>query len=176
MRGWISIRPGPRSKRGDREFLNAVIWRVRTGVPWRDLPERFGAWKTVYNRFSRWAKRGVWERLFKELAIEVDETGSLLDATIVRAHQDAAGGKGPLLRQDHALPTQSSGPLSRRRFDQDPRGHDDAREAAPRHVDPGTPARGDQGRGAGRARQGQSLYRRLGIRRGTHPRRDPRAA
>jgi transposase len=86
--------PGPKSKRGDREFLNAVIWRVRTGVPWRDLPERFGSWKTIYNRFSRWAKRGVWERIFKELAIDVDETGSLLDATIVRAHQDAAGGKG----------------------------------------------------------------------------------
>jgi transposase len=58
------------------------------------LPERFGTWKTVYNRFDRWAKRGVWERLFKELAIEVDEAGSLIDATIVRAHQDAAGGKG----------------------------------------------------------------------------------
>jgi transposase len=90
----LPVRPGPRSKRGDRDFVNAVIWRVRTGVPWRDLPERFGAWKTVYNRFDRWAKRGIWERLFKELAIEVDETGSLLDATIVRAHQDAAGGKG----------------------------------------------------------------------------------
>ncbi len=86
--------PGPKSKRGDRQFLNAVIWRVRTGVQWRDLPERFGPWKTIYNRFARWAKRGVWERIFKELAIEVDETGSLLDATIVRAHQDAAGGKG----------------------------------------------------------------------------------
>ncbi len=90
----LRVGPGPRSKRGDREFVNAVVWRVRTGVPWRDLPERFGPWQSIYNRFSRWAKRGVWERLFKELAIEVDETGSLLDATIVRAHQDAAGGKG----------------------------------------------------------------------------------
>ena len=90
----LPTQPGPRSKRGDREFVNAVIWRVRTGVPWRDLPERFGAWQTIYNRFARWAKRGVWERLFKELAIEVDDAGSLVDATIVRAHQDAAGGKG----------------------------------------------------------------------------------
>lgn len=94
IEGLLPVRPGPRSKRGDRDFVNAVIWRVRTGVQWRDLPERFGPWQTVYNRYSRWAKRGVWERLFKELAIEVDETGSLLDATIVRAHQDAAGGKG----------------------------------------------------------------------------------
>ena len=87
-------RPGPVSRRGDRDFINAVIWRVKTGVPWRDLPERFGAWKTVYNRFARSARSGNWERIFKSLAIEVDETGSLLDATIVRAHQDAAGGKG----------------------------------------------------------------------------------
>jgi transposase len=94
IRPLLPVQPGPRSKRGDRDFLNAVIWRVRTGVPWRDLPDRFGPWKTVYNRFLRWAKRGVWEKVFKELAIEVDETGSLLDATIVRAHQDAAGGKG----------------------------------------------------------------------------------
>ena len=90
----LPVRTGPVSKRGDRDFVNAVIWRTKTGVSWRDLPERFGSWKTVYNRFSRWAKTGVWERLFKELAIEVDETGSLLDATTVRAHQDAAGGKG----------------------------------------------------------------------------------
>jgi len=90
----LPTRPGPPSRRGDRDFINAVIWRVKTGVPWRDLPERFGVWKTVYNRFDRWAKRGHWERIFKALAIEVDETGSLIDATIVRAHQDAAGGKG----------------------------------------------------------------------------------
>src|SRR5512136_1556487 len=90
----LPTQPGPRSKRGDREFVNAVIWRVRTGVPWRDLPERFGPWKTIHNRFTRWAKRGVWEQLFKELAIEVDDAGSIVDATIVRAHQDAAGGKG----------------------------------------------------------------------------------
>jgi transposase len=90
----LPVRTGPLSKRGDRDFVNAVIWRVRTGVPWRDLPERFGSWKTVYNRFARWAKKGTWQRIFVELAIEYDEAGSLLDASIVRAHQDAAGGKG----------------------------------------------------------------------------------
>jgi len=94
IEGILPVRTGPRSKRGDRDFVNAVIWRVRTGVPWRDLPERFGSWKTVYNRFDRWSKAGIWKRIFEELAIEVDEAGSLLDATIVRAHQDAAGGKG----------------------------------------------------------------------------------
>ena len=86
--------PGPRSKRGDREFINAVLWRAKTGIPWRDLPQRFGPWKTIYNRFSRWAARGVWERVFKELQVNIDDVGTLLDATVVRAHQDASGGKG----------------------------------------------------------------------------------
>jgi putative transposase len=86
--------PGPRSKRGEREFINAVLWRAKTGIPWRDLPPRFGPWKTIFNRFSRWAARGVWERVFKELQVDVDDVGTLLDATVIRAHQDAAGGKG----------------------------------------------------------------------------------
>jgi transposase len=90
----IPVRPGPATKRGDREFVNAVLWRVTTGAPWRDIPERYGPWKTTYNRFARWAARGVWESLFKELQLEVDDVASLLDGTIVRAHQDASGGKG----------------------------------------------------------------------------------
>lgn len=94
VRPLLPLTPGPRSKRGDREFINAVLWRARTGVPWRDLHERFGPWKTVYNRFAHWAHRGVWEAVFKELQVEVDDIGSLIDATVVRAHQDAAGGKG----------------------------------------------------------------------------------
>lgn len=97
---WSSIEPllgsrsGPPSKRGDRDFINAVIWHVKTGVQWRDLPERFGHWKTVYNRCHRWAKTGRWEAIFKALRLDVDELGSLADASFVRAHQDASGGKG----------------------------------------------------------------------------------
>ncbi|NNC19045.1 IS5 family transposase [Corallococcus exiguus] len=90
----LGARSGPRSKRGDRDFINAVVWRVKTGVQWRDLPERFGHWKAVYNRFHRWAKTGRWEAIFKALQLDVDELGSLADASVVRAHQDAAGGKG----------------------------------------------------------------------------------
>lgn len=86
-----------------------------------------------------------------------------------------SSGRTKTPRAEKGGPTQSSGPLSRRRFDQDPRGHNDAREAAPRHADSGAPARGDQSRGARRARPGQSLHRRFGLRRGTHPRGDPRA-
>ena len=91
--GLLPITPGPRSKRGDRVFVNAVMWRLKTGAPWRDIPERYGSWKTIYNRFARWAKRGVWERVFKALRIG-DDVGSLIDGSVVRAHQDAAGGKG----------------------------------------------------------------------------------
>ena len=87
-------RQGPRSKIGDREFINAVLFRARTGVPWRDLPERFGPWKSIYNRFANWADRGVWELIFKELQIEFDDVGSIIDGTVVRAHQDASGGRG----------------------------------------------------------------------------------
>jgi transposase len=87
-------RPGPSSKLGDRQFVDAVLYRAKTGVPWRDLPERFGPWKTVYNRFANWADRGVWEKVFKALQLDVDETGSIMDGSVIRAHQDSSGGKG----------------------------------------------------------------------------------
>ena len=87
-------RQGPRSKNGDRNFIDAVLYRARTGVPWRDLPERFGPWKSVYNRFANWAQCGHWELIFKALQLEYDEVGSIIDGTVIRAHQDASGGKG----------------------------------------------------------------------------------
>ena len=97
---WKRIEPllpqgmGRPSKQGDRVFVNAVLFWAKTGIPWRDLPSRYGPWKSVFNRFDRWAAQGVWERIFKELQVEVDPDGSILDATIVRAHQHSAGKKG----------------------------------------------------------------------------------
>lgn len=85
---------GPEATRGDRLFIDAVLFRAKTGMPWRDLPERFGSWKSVYNRFNNWAKKGQWEAIFKALQLEVDEVGSIVDGSVVRAHQDASGGKG----------------------------------------------------------------------------------
>ncbi len=82
------------ARRGDRLFLDAVIYRLKTGVPWRDLPERFEPWKSVYNRFANWSRRGLWRHIFESLQLDVDDEGSIVDASIVRAHQDAAGGKG----------------------------------------------------------------------------------
>lgn len=87
-------RTGPRAHRGDRLFIDAVLYRAKTGLPWRDLPERFGPWKSVYNRFSNWARKGHFAAIFRDLQIEVDETGSIVDGSVIRAHQDAAGGKG----------------------------------------------------------------------------------
>ena len=87
-------RSGPAAIRGDRLFIEAVLFRAKTGMPWRDLPERFGPWKSVFNRFSNWARKGHWAVVFRELQLEVDETGSIVDGSVVRAHQDASGGKG----------------------------------------------------------------------------------
>ena len=77
----------------NRRFVEAVLYRYRAGVPWRDLPERFGDWKNVHRRFSRWAKSGVWERVFRHLAADGDNEYAMLDSTVVRAHQHSAGAK-----------------------------------------------------------------------------------
>src|SRR6267378_5815540 len=73
----------------NRLFVEAVLYRYRAGIPWRDLPERFGDWKIVHQRFGRWAKNGVFERIFKMLASDHDNEYMMIDATIVRAHQPA---------------------------------------------------------------------------------------
>jgi transposase len=85
--------PG-RSARDNREFLEAVLWIARTGAPWRDLPDEFGLWNSVFQRFRRWALKGVFERVFKELSADADFEYVLIDGTIVRLHQHGAGAKG----------------------------------------------------------------------------------
>ena len=64
-------RAGPEATRGDRLFIDAVLFRAKTGMPWRDLPERFGPWKSVYNRFNNWARTGHWEAIFKALQLMI---------------------------------------------------------------------------------------------------------
>ena len=85
--------PG-RSATDNREFLEAVLWIARTGAPWRDLPDEFGLWNSVFQRFRRWAKKGVFERVFEVLSADADFEYVLIDGTIVRLHQHGAGAKG----------------------------------------------------------------------------------
>jgi putative transposase len=78
----------------NRLFVNGVLWVLRSGAHWHDLPERYGKWKSVHTRFSRWAKAGVWERVFEALTKDRNNEYLMLDTTLVRAHQQAATGKG----------------------------------------------------------------------------------
>ena len=80
-----------RSGADNRQFVEATLWIARTGSPWRDLPKGFGPWNSVYKRFARWSDKGVWHRVFAELAKDGDFEEVFLDSTIVRAHQHAAG-------------------------------------------------------------------------------------
>ena len=78
----------------NRLFVEAVLYRYRAGIPWRDLPSRFGDFRVVHTRFSRWNKKGVWEKVFQILAGDSDDEYAMIDSTIVRAHQHSAGAKG----------------------------------------------------------------------------------
>src|SRR5437763_8079169 len=87
--GWVGV-----TAKDNRLFVEAVLYRYRAGIPWRDLPDRFGAWKKVHTRFCRWARTGVWERVFRHLAGDADDEYAMIDSTIVRAHRHSAGAKG----------------------------------------------------------------------------------
>jgi transposase len=93
--------PGASRSRGvtaknNRLFLEAVLWRVRVGGPWRDLPLGFGEWNSVFRRFRRWAQRGVFDRIFEAVSGDPDFEYVLIDGTIVSVHQKASGAKGGL--------------------------------------------------------------------------------
>jgi transposase len=77
--------------RDNRMFVEGVLWIVRTGSPWRDLPEVFGEWNSVFRRFSRWSRKGVWWRIFEAMSDDPDFEYLIVDSTIVRVHQHAAG-------------------------------------------------------------------------------------
>lgn len=101
---WEQIAPHLPGKEGDpgrtgednRRFLEGVLWIVRTGAPWRDLPEGFGKWFSVWKRFRRWALKGVFETIFGKLSAEPDFEYALIDGTIVKVHRHGTGAKGGL--------------------------------------------------------------------------------
>jgi putative transposase len=98
---WERIAPMLAGKAGDpgrtaadnRLFVNAVLWVLRSGARWSDLPERYGKFKTVHKRFTRWARAGVWERVFETLSRDRDNEYLMIDSAIVRAHAQAATGQ-----------------------------------------------------------------------------------
>lgn len=102
---WATIRPllpatnRPGGRWADhRRVINGILWKLATGVPWRDLPERYGPWQTCYERYRRWQHDGTWDRLLAVAQTKSDAVGHLdwdisVDATIVRAHQHAAGAR-----------------------------------------------------------------------------------
>jgi len=80
----------------NRLFMEAVLWRVRVGCPWRDLPAEFGNWNSIYIRFRRWAKKGVFDHIFEAMQDNPDFEYTMIDGTIVSVHQKASGAKGGL--------------------------------------------------------------------------------
>jgi transposase len=126
---WGRLRPllpsaskkGGRPGKPDRPMVEGMLWILRTGAPWRDLPSAYGPWQSVYTRFSRWSASGVLAGLFEALARERDREGYLIDATIVRAHQDASGAVKEGAPKHRAL--------TRRSVHEDPRGRRRARQS-----------------------------------------------
>lgn len=101
------VLPGKAGDRGvtaadNRLFVEGVLWLLRTGAPWRDLPAEFGRWHTAYMRFSRWQRSGVWERLFRRVSADADLEEVFLDSTAIRAHLHAAGAPKKTVRSHWA--------------------------------------------------------------------------
>ena len=86
---------GGRPGKSNRQMINAILYWLNTGMPWRDLPERYGPWQSVYSRFRRWTLAGVWENVLSALIEQdlVDETTLMLDSTTIKVHQHASGVK-----------------------------------------------------------------------------------
>jgi transposase len=101
---WARIEPllpgdgGGRRWRDHRQVINGILWKLRTGAPWRDLPERYGPWKTCHERLRRWSADGTWDGILDEVIVKDDSVGQVewvfsVDSSIVRAHQHAAGAR-----------------------------------------------------------------------------------
>jgi transposase len=114
---WTDLEPLMPAKRksarvDDRRVLNAILYVLRTGIPWRDLPEVYGPYTTAYNRFNRWAGRGIWKRIFQHMAEKSRDPLHMIDSTVVKAHRAACGAKGGSSIKESG----SAGAAGRQRF------------------------------------------------------------
>ena len=126
-RAWAVIAPlmpvnGERGGQWEdhRRVINGILWKLRTGAPWRDLPERYGPYQTVYDRFVRWRRDGTWDRLLTHVQTKNDAVGEVvwegsIDSTVIRAHQHAAGARKRLSRADAAAQQKGGHRRSRKR-------------------------------------------------------------
>jgi transposase len=94
---WMKIKPllppqsgyWGRPSRSHRNIIEGILWILRTGAPWRDLPEEYGPWSSCFNRFNRWSANGTWQMIWEVLKEDIDEENFSIDGSIVKAHQDA---------------------------------------------------------------------------------------
>ena len=106
IEGLLPGRPRPVgvTARHNRSFVNGVRWLLRSGARWKDLPAEYGNWKSFHKRFTRWARAGLWERTFKVLPEDSDKRYVMTDSTIVRAHRQAADGRGGAMTRLWSVP------------------------------------------------------------------------
>ena len=103
-----------RPRKDNRIIMNGIVWLARSGAPWRDLPERYGSWKTVYSRFRKWIDDGILDNIFRILSLEAELEELSIDASIIQAHQQSAGAKKGGLQMKSGIAVEERAPKSMR--------------------------------------------------------------
>ena len=112
-----------RPRKNSRQILNGILWIARSGAAWRDLPERYGAWQTIYKRFVQWQEAGLLEHIFHDLGADADLQDISIDSTYIKAHKASAGAAKRGMRSPKPTPKRMYRSKSRRTQHEDSRGH-----------------------------------------------------